>query len=237
MRLFEVLPDVRWRRGEIDATHKWGLPGLTCATCGATWSAVGLAYPSVDLSALPSEKRYRDRWPVTLGELDELRHPIIPLMPDGSIPPPGTHFGPLVGKTKGTFGDFAWLNPWTLLIRSEALERLCYADMHMPIGVRPALTYSEKDPPDLLELQIEPKAKTALGSLPPNAVPQCRSCGRQALTLPEYIVIEQSSIPQNLDLFRGQDFTTLIFATERFAEAVQNLKLTGMVFREVDVLR
>lgn len=236
VRLFEVRPDDKSSNSyTIDASHKWGLPGLSCSVCGQTWSTTGVAYPLVDLSALSSEKRYRNVSPVTLDELNKLRNALLPLMPNDSVSPPGTDFGPLTGKARGTFGDFVWPNPWTLLIRSEALDLLNSAGVSTPSPARPSITFRGKDSPDLLEFQLEPYAQVSSGTLLPDALSPCRSCGHNDLCMPEHLVIERSSIPQNLDIFRARDFTTLILATERFMEAVQNLKLTDILFHEVDV--
>jgi len=235
-RLFTVCPDdANWRGGEIDAANKWGLPGVICPRCGATWSNVGLSYPAVDLSILPNEETYRKARPVRLEVFIELQRPILPLMPDGSIPPPGTRFGPLIGEAKGVFDDFAWLNLWTLLIESQALERLHLAGVCTPIGIRPNLTFRGRTSSNLLELQLEPHGKIAPSAFTVNVLPSCPSCGRNPNSLPERLVIEAPSIPKNQDLFRARDFSALILATERFAVAVQNLKLAGVVFHEVAV--
>lgn len=236
LRVFEVLPDYATAgSGIVDAVNKWGLPGVTCPRCGSTWGNVGLAYPAVDLSKLSNEKVYRKARAVSLEEFVELRRPILSLMPDGSVPLPGTRFGPLIGEAKGLFGDFAWLNLWTLLIQSQALQRLRLAGVRTPVGVPPILTFRDKNPPNLLELQLEPHGKMAPASFPINPLPSCPSCGRDPNSMPKHIVIEAPSIPKNLDLFRARDFTTLILATEGFVGAVQNLKLTGVVFQEVAV--
>ncbi|NTX51011.1 double-CXXCG motif protein [Myxococcus sp. CA039A] len=31
--------------GEFEAAHKWGLPGLSCPACGATWRRLGSQLP------------------------------------------------------------------------------------------------------------------------------------------------------------------------------------------------
>ena len=38
-----------------------------------------------------------------------------------------------------------------------------------------------------------------------------------------------------LDLFRGKDLTTFIFATEHFVNSVEKLGLKGLVYEEVQV--
>lgn len=237
MRLFNVSPDQgEWEnRNYIEAVHKWKLPGVKCTICGDTWSTTGLAYPSVDLSVLQNAERYTNSWPVSLSEFDELRQPILPLMPDGSIPPPGTQFGPLLGKAEGTFGDFAWVNPWTILIRKEAYDSLMSAGVSMPKGIRPILLFTKANPVDLLELEIEPHAVMAQSSLSGYEFEYCSGCGRVRDSLPERIKIEGNSIPRQADLFRIRNFSTAIIATEKFLNTVKEFGLSDITFREADL--
>lgn len=68
-----------------------------------------------------------------------------------------------------------------------------------------------------------------------NNAPSCLSCGRNPNSMPEHIVIMASSIPNDLDLFRSEDFPTLILATQKFVDAVQTLELGGISFNQVAV--
>ncbi len=232
--LFRVLPDYAASNGEVDGVNKWGLPGVTCPRCGSTWGNVGLTYPAVDLSKLNNEKVFRKAQAVSLEQFVELRGSILPLMPGGWVLLPGTRFGPLIGKARGVFTDFVWVDLWTLLIQSSALDRLRVAGVRTPLGVPPILTFSGGNPPNLLELQIEPHGKMAPAALTNNA-PSCLSCGRNPNGVPEHIVMMASSIPQDQDLFRSRDFTTVILATQKFVETVKTLELGGIIFHPVEV--
>jgi Protein of unknown function (Gmx_para_CXXCG) len=263
MRLFELKPDETQRGKEydyhFDASHKWCLPAVRCPIHGP-WGIVGVSYPAVDLSGLPEEERYRDIWPVAVEEFEALRGPIVPLMPDGSVPLPGTEFGPLVGDASGTFGDFSWPALWLPLIRREALERLLEMGVRSMVGAPTKLTFKarevpdeyersftpaywagtepvriETEPADLLELQIEPHVQFAAASLPDDGAPPCPVCGRRAISRPDRIIINRSSVPERMDLFRARDLPTLILGTERFADAVRALQLTGIALEEVEV--
>lgn len=235
MRIFEVKPDdTSEASGLFNASHKWGLPGVVCTACGQIWSQTGVAYPSVDLTSLPSEKRYRDLRPVSLDELNELRRAVLPLLPKDVPLPPGTAFGALTGTAQGTFDDVEWINSWTMLVQSEVLKRLQYAGVRTPVSVRPTLAFKGRDTLDLLELELEPHAKMSTEALLSDDAP-CQCCGYIGLSTPEHITVEFSSMPQKVDLFRGRDYTTLIFATERFVKAAQHLNLTGVKFHEVDI--
>jgi hypothetical protein len=65
--LVELVPDDSVDYS-IDASHEWGLPGVRCDVCGATWGKVGVSYPTADLSSLPNSERFTDVSPVTWGE-------------------------------------------------------------------------------------------------------------------------------------------------------------------------
>lgn len=237
MRIYQVQPDDgNWSRYEIDGSHKWGLPGLQCVICGNTWTSVGLSYPSIDLSSLPNSERYFKKGAVSVEAMEELRQPLRGLIPPESLLKPGSSFGPLIGKAYGPIGDFAFCGSWTVLIRPGALRALQKADVQGLVGIPAQLKWIKRTPPvDLLELDLATHSRLASSSLPPEGIPTCSTCGYRKLKAPERIVLAQSSLPPDKDLFRGRDFTTYIFATSSFVEAVQKLRLTGLIFEEVGI--
>ena len=236
-QLHQVLPDEASRQNAegITARHKWGLPGVKCHGCGETWAQSGVAYPSVDLSDLPTEPEYQRLWPVSLEILEERRQIVAPLLPDKSISPPGTSFGPLVGQMQGGFGDFAWANSWTLLVQPEALEQLRTSGVKLPKAVRAQLTPKKSNVRELFEFELEPRVKLSASSYRSDSVPRCNACGRDPINLARKISVQGSSIPSDIDISRDSLFTTLIFANDRFVEAVKRLNLTGLEFQKVDV--
>ena len=219
--------------GQLRVDRKWGLPGLTCSVCHETWATTGIAYPSVDLTNLPEEPQYRRFWPVSLDEFEERRRPVLDLIPDGSMPPPGTDFGPLVGNGRGgPFADFVWVNSWTLLAQSSAWERLRTTDVKLPKAVPALIKFKKPNDYVFVELELEPRTimhRSAFG----RDLPQCKACGRVGASMPDDIVIQKRSIPSDVDIFRDRLMTTLILATDRFVQAVKRLDLTGLEFREV----
>ena len=235
MRLFEIDPDDSDGGPsygyELDAAHEYGLPGLKCPACGATWAATGPAFPGVDLSGLPSPERYRDGWPVGPEELEELRRPLRPLLPAGCVPPPGTEFGPLVGRARGVYADFVWNDPWTLLLKREAMTKLLGAGLRLPSGVAPRLTFPRGEEAELLELQIEPAGELSEESFAEGS-PPCPACGREGRRR-ERVVFDSLSAPNDLDIFRVRNFPTMLLVTGGFVEAARRLGLTGAVFVEV----
>lgn len=237
MQMYQVRPDdANWSHYEIDGSHKWGLPGLQCLACGNTWTSVGLSYPSIDLSGLPTSERYFKRGAVSVEAMEELRRPLRELIPPDSLLKPGSSFGPLIGKAYGPIGDFAFCGSWTVLTRPGALQALQKANIRGLVGVPAQLRWVKRTPPvDLLELDLAAHDRLAPSSLPPEDVSSCSTCGYQKLKSPERIVLAHSSLPPNKDLFRGYDFTTHIFATDRFVETVHKLGLTGLIFEEVGI--
>lgn len=216
---------------EIDAGHKWTLPGVKCEVCGDTWATTGVEYPTVDISAEPYAKEYVNGWPVSLAELEQRRARIRSHFQADALLPPGADFGPLEGKASGRFPDFVWLSPWTLLLKRVAYEQLRSHDVALPRAVAPQLRFSGNQPVDLVELEIEPLALLAAESFLPNGEP-CLGCGRDARRV-NVPVVSASSLPQDVDLFRPRNFPTYILGNERFREAVEALSLKGIVFSEL----
>ena len=168
------------------------------------------------------------------ARFEHLRSVVRPLFPSGTLLPPGTEFGPLVGKAWGSFGPFAWLNPWTLLVRREVLEQLQAQHLRGLKGCPTALRFPQKQPPELLELEFLPRGLLHSDCLPERPAP-CERCGRDAFSLPERLLLDATSLPNDLDLFRLANFATLLVATEGFAEAVRRMGPSDVSFRELPV--
>lgn|SRR5215217_1107731 len=219
--------------GEFDAAHKWGLPGVSCPTCGATWSGVGHNYPCVDLSLLPENDEFLKARRESFSEFARLRELVRPLAPLRATLPPGTNFGPLVGRAFGEFGPFTWLGDAMLLMRRDTLEQLQDAGVRGLLGGRTELRFRKKNPPELLEPQLEPLGQLHPDCIPSDTPPPCTTCGRHGFSRPDEPILDAASLPQELDLFRVGNFATMLIGTERFMDAVQRLGLVGMTFREL----
>ncbi|WP_021781253.1 double-CXXCG motif protein [Myxococcus hansupus] len=219
--------------GSFDATHQWRLPGVKCHVCGVTWGGAGHQYPEVDLSRLPERARFVRPWPVSVEEFTQLRELVRPLLPTGAPMPPGTHLGPLEGTASGRFGPLTSQGDLLWVVRRDALEQLQSAGLRGLLGSKTELRFRQKEPPELLELQIEPRGCLHPACLPSDLQPPCDACGRVALRLPEDLLLDAASLPEDRDVFRVGDAATVIIGTERLVEAVKRLGLAGMVFREV----
>ncbi len=50
------------------------------------------------------------------------------------------------------------------------------------------------------------------------------------------ILIDGLSIPDDVDIFRVSNFTTIILVTEKFVETITNLNIKGVIFEEVKTI-
>lgn len=228
VRMFELVPDEP-ERYYVEARHRWGLPGVKCDSCQATWANVGIAYPTVDLSSLPTAERYARSWPVTWDQFDDARRAVLQFLPANAVVPPGTALGPLIGTARGVFPHVAWQNPWTMLLRTDALEQLRAKGVRHLTGR--AAQFTGREIPELVELELEPRGRMSGQSFSPSL--PCTRCGRQPIVRPTKIAIDRSSVATDRDIFRLTDLTTMIVATERAVSEMVALGLRG--FRQEEV--
>jgi uncharacterized double-CXXCG motif protein len=216
----------------IGCDHKWGLPGIRrCPGCQVTWSAGAKSYPSVDLTPVTSLADFEEPRAEPIEEYERLRELVRPLLPPGALLEPGTGLGPLVGKAQGPFGAFVARFAWLLLARREALEKLQAEGLRGLKGCRTELRFRQRNSPELLELELLPVGRLHPDCLPPNRKPPCPRCGRIGLTRPADMLLDATTLPSDLDLFRLEDFSTTIVCTERFVEACRRLGLDGVTFQ------
>lgn len=238
MRFFDIerLKPSRYV-GEVDGTHRWGLPGINCPRCKAIWSTAGLAYPSVDLSSHPERKNLEEaRLEEDFTEFERLRESVRPWVP-GNVLSPGTEFGVFEGTAHGTFGPFVLPTSWIMMMRREALEQLQAEGLQGLKGCRVELRFRQKKaPPELVELELLPLGLLHEDCIPPESREPCPRCGRWGFSLPAQPVLKASSLPKEVDLFRLANFPTVIVATERFVEVVRKLwPEEGLELRELPV--
>ncbi|WP_426733403.1 SitI6 family double-CXXCG motif immunity protein [Myxococcus faecalis] len=217
----------------FDASHKWGLPGVHCPTCKLTWATAGLLYPAVDLTHLPERREFERARPEPFAEFARLRELVRPLAPPNALLLPGTLFGPLVGKASGDFGAFTSLGNLPWVVRKDAFERLQAEGIRGLLGGPTELRFRKKNPPELLELQLEPHGQLHPDCIPPDVPPPCELCGHRYFRLPDEPILDAASLPPDLDLFRVGNFATVSVVTERFMHAVQRLELSGLTFHEL----
>lgn len=182
---------------------------------------------------MPERREFEKARPEPFPEFARLRELVRPLAPPDAALPPGTRFGPLVGPASGKFGPAAWQGSSLLLLRRDALERLQAEGVRGLLGCRTELRFRQKDPPELLELQIEPHGRLHPDCIPPEVPPPCATCGWVYFRLPDEPLLDAASLPPELDLFRVGNYATVIVGTEQFMEAVRRLELDGITFHEL----
>ncbi|WP_309889677.1 double-CXXCG motif protein [Archangium sp.] len=230
MRYFRIKEDKSLGyTGYVNARHKWGLPGVICPACKATWSATGADYPSVDLTPVTALADFAEPWAEPIEEYERRRDLVRPLLPPGAMVEPGSCFGPLVGKAQGRFGQFVANYSAVLMVRREALEKLQAEGLRGLKGCRMEVRFRQRNSPELLEVELLHVGRLHPKCLPP-IEPPCPRCGWEDLTMPKEPVLDAATLPSDLDLFRLVDMATMIVCTERFAEACQRLGLDGIVF-------
>ncbi|PTL79367.1 double-CXXCG motif protein [Vitiosangium sp. GDMCC 1.1324] len=220
--------------GFVDAAPKWGLPGVRdCPVCKTTWGA-GFSYPCVDLTPVTALADFETARPEPIEEYERLCELVRPLLPPGAILRPGTDFGPSVGKAQGRFGPLVMNYSWVLMVQREALENLQAEGLRGLKGCRAELRFRQRNAPELFDLEILPMGRLHRDCLPPDCQPSsCSRCGRNFVPLPDDLVLDATTLPRDLDLFRLEDFSQVIVCTERFVDACSRLGLDGVAFKPV----
>ena len=198
------------------------------------WGNDAIRYPCADLTGLPNLQEFEDPSPQSFEVYLRLREQVLPLLPAGAVLRPGMALGPMVGRASGTFGPLFMQNPWSFYMRREALERLQEAGVRGLHGCRMEVRFRGKNPPELLEPQLEIRGELHQDCLPQDAK-TCAHCGVKNYSLPDPYILDAATLPPELDLFRLAGWSSLIIATERFVDAVRRLQLGGVVFCEVAV--
>ena len=222
-------------KGWFNAAHKWRLPGIHCPLCDEIWSGSGFAYPAVDLSEHPErQKLEKARLEKDFAEFERLRSLLRSWVPGGAPLEPGTTFGPLVGRVTGQLGPLVLQKSgFDMLARRDVLEALQGEGLGGLQGCPTELRFRQKNPPELLELQIMPRGLLHPDCLPPGRLPPCAKCGREGFSLPPEPILDAASLPKSLDLFRLANFPTVLIGTERFKEAVERHAPHCLSFREL----
>ena len=211
----------------IEGEHQWMLPGIDCPICSA-WAPVGEEYPCI----IPSKNQLAAFKPIPQAiEWYAHEYPRFGLRkPDGSPAKPGTKFGPINGTVDSgsVTTDFFWVGYSTLLVLPSFYEQAVAHGLRLSGAA--TLTVKKKGRPwmQLLELQIE----TGLSIDPSSMIrraPDCSVCGRSPLTMNE-AKIKLSDGQANLDLFRGNNRATMIFATEAFKKICEEQNATNIGF-------
>ena len=251
MKAYEIKPDDDgWSHDYcIDASHRWGLPGVRCSDCGFVGGVVGLQYPAYSLPGDIDPAPYLEGWPVTLERQSELQSQLLSRWGKDVMVSPGTRFGLLGGKAWGKAGDVGWVNDWTPLLAATAIDRLREVGINSLTLVPTQIKWRSKTAPVYLELQIPPGLKLNTAYIESLGISRCGVCSilwrgmappdRAARLVHAELendpVLESSSLPLEWDLLRIQDREGTIVASERFRTAAIKIGLTNIAFRELTI--
>lgn len=232
MHYFRVMGDeASGHTGSVDASHRWMLPGIDrCPACKATWGSNSRAYPSVDLTPISTLADFETARAEPIEEYERLCRLVQPLLPPGARLEPGASFGPLVGRAQGRFGALAAPYPWWLWVQRGPLAALEAEGVRGLKGCHTRLRFRQRTPPEWLELELLPLGGAHPDCLPSPLAPPCPRCGRQGITLPSSLLLDEARLPLHQDVFRLEDFSTVLVCSERFVEACRRLGLDGVVF-------
>jgi uncharacterized double-CXXCG motif protein len=123
-------------------------------------------------------------------------------------------------------------------MQREPLERLQAEGLRSLKGCRTQMRFRKKSPPELLEMELLPRGRVHPDCLPADRPAPCPKCERKGWKRPSEseLILDGATLPQDLDLFRLEDFLTTIIGTERFVEAVRRLGYEqDIAFRELPV--
>jgi hypothetical protein len=134
-------------------------------------------------------------WPVSLVEFADLKSRVGRFFAPEQKILPGADIGPIEGKGRGKFGDFAWLNPWTVLVREAVAIRLKRAHIQVT-AVKCNLDFKVGRAESLFEIEALPVVRLA-----PQLVPrECELCGRVGIRAR----LKKSSLTPNPTTMRDQ---------------------------------
>jgi len=225
---FELKPDrVGWAKlNSIEATHAHKLPGVRCPNCGV-WAITGMLYPCVDESALTNKSP--SSAPLSVAQFRSLAADLKPVLGSERPIAPGTALGPLRGRATGTFGDFAWVNPWTPLVRESAWQALGDAGIEL-CAVRAELGFKNQPHESFFELEAVPRAQLANGS----EAQACEICGRVSVSMPDRLVLDATVFDESVALQRVINLPTVLIVNERFARFIQERQLRDAILTPVE---
>lgn len=225
--LVRLRPDDRWgviHQYSLDAARKWGVPGVRCSVCGATWSQSGSVYPELDVSSFPGRERLLSGRPVPVADYLSLRNSLRDFLGTEKPLPPGSEFGPLVGTHKGEVGDVTWLNPWTPLLTSKTLGKL--RERGVDLRTWRAEISQDGHPLDLRE----PEASLSIDALPlePQQREPCQACGRTGLRFQDLRGLTEPR--EAADFYRARNFPTLVLVSQRLADVLKDIRASNVIF-------
>lgn len=219
-RAYEIKPDrARWSSlNDIESVRPTKFPGVRCPSCGV-WATTGVVYPSLDLARVAIWRAS----PLSIDEFRRFAAAIEPLAGPNRPIVPGMEAGRLGGSATGAFGDFAWTNAWTPLLRESVWHSLRTLPL---VGVPTNVTVREPREP-LIELEALPSARLAASPA------QCELCGRFQTARLDPVVVSASSFDDSVPIQRIAELPTILLINQTLADFVQERQLRDVLVSEV----
>lgn len=221
----------------INAAHARGLPGVICPVEGR-WATTGLQYPTLDIELMDSRIGRLPDDPISVDDYRALVAEIEPITGPERPLGPGAQFGPLIGTARGSLSDFAWLNPWTMLVRRSTYQELLSSGFSLNGGVAkisaefaPDCGFDDGSTESLVEL--EARCKVALANLPSRDV--CPACGRRPITRPKRMVLEAASYDGILPLQRIVEMPAYFVVNDALAAFIRGRGFSNIVLTEIEL--
>ncbi len=207
-------------------TPRWRLPSIRCDLCGQVWGTTGVRVPSLDLSMLPDEERYRWENGVAVSptEFVEWTEPLRTLVSSSALRP-GAALGPLQAPVGPSHGAYAWCGMSSLAVSGLELRSLRAEGLFA--GVASAL--DAKDPAGLCELELLPMVEVRPSQRLP---PVCAGCMRPNYRDIEVPVLTRASLATD-HIARGYEFTNRIYVSEEFIRFVVHREWRGLQYEEI----
>lgn len=266
MRFWKIKrPDYNsdYRNSYINGTleHPFGLPGVKCNVCGATWGGSRI-FPFECPTSLRKKKQLKDRWPISLEEHEALQKEVTAELRKQGISVtglcPGDDFQPCyLDVPSKPRADFLWSSLGSVVVSKkikELFERLRLQDVAFyevtprKIGKREAELQapmpSTGEPEDLINEVPLLSNTDSVGpyyemialkesDYPPGGTPVsiCSGCGRETIDNKTRQLVMLPSMWKGAEIFFLA--TTLHFViTDSLKKALQEIKPTNVEFAE-----
>jgi len=213
----------------ISAVHARKLPGVICPLEGA-WATTGINYPTVDVALIDSRVGELPAHPIPIEGYRALVARIEPITGPERRLRPGANLGPLCGTACGLLGDFAWVNPWTMLVRSSTYQELLSLGFSRD-GAEARIDYDNGSTEPLIEL--EARCKVALANVPSREV--CPVCERLAITKPKTMVLEAASYDCALPVQRIVEMPTYLVVNDELGEFIRARGFTNIALTKIEL--
>lgn len=225
-------------RYQLDAWHGCGLMGAECPVCGI-WATTGLSYPSIKCSTVSSvdERVFKylddvadDPQIMNMEEFRFVSNALSQALGVKRPINPGVEFGHLRGAGHGDFGDFAWPDSWTPVVRKPVFEAMLEAGFDLT-GISTELELSGNIREKYIEIEALPTARLSTSS----GVEICTVCGR-AETENARRIIDAASFDDAIPVQRIWEFPTTVVVNAPFAQFVRDHNLSEITVTPLHVM-